>query len=181
MRRLLIASVLLLTAVVVPVPRLRGQAAPTDQKAPAFEVASVKANTSGDSRGGGRLLPGGRITFTNESLRSVTRDAYRQNDVLGGPTWVDTDKWDIAATAPSGQAEPPTQLMMQTLLAERFKLVVRLEQREQPVYALVLASSDRRLGPRIHTSVKDCSVTGNTCGTQSTLARSPGSRQNLPI
>lgn len=154
---------------------LHGQASQASrQEAPRFEVASVKANTSGDSRGGGRITPGGRITFTNESLRNVIRDAYGQRDVIGGPTWIDRDRWDIAATAPPGQADPPARLMMQTLLAERFKLVAHLEQREQPIYALVVSSSDSRLGPRIHPSSTECPITGNSCGTQSSLGQITG-------
>jgi uncharacterized protein (TIGR03435 family) len=168
MRRWSNRSVLLLTALVgtFAVP-LRGQA--PDQKPLAFEVASIKPNTSGDSRGGGRLSPGGRVTFVNESLRAVIRDAYADtgiSDVIGGPGWIDTDKWDIAATAPSGQGDAPTRLMMQTLLADRFKLVALLEKRQQPVYTLIMSSSDKKLGPRLHASSTACPITGNSCGTQ---------------
>jgi uncharacterized protein (TIGR03435 family) len=177
MRRWMARIVLLLIAAVGTSALLRGQA--LDQKAPVFEVASVKANTSGDSRGGGRTLPGGRVIFTNESLRTVIRDAFGQSDVLGGPSWVDSDKWDIAATAPPGQPDAPTRLMMQTLLAQRFKLVAHVEQQEQPVYALVVSSSDKRLGSRIHPSVKDCPITGNTCGTQSSLGQITASAAEL--
>src|SRR5262249_43598305 len=110
---------------------------------------------------------------------TVIRDAYGQNDVLGGPGWVDSDKWDIAATAPPGQADAPTRLMLQTLLAQRFKLAAHVEQQEQPVYALVVSSSDKRLGSRIHPSVKDCPITGNTCGTQSSIGQITGSAAGL--
>ena len=124
-------------------------------------------------------MPGGRVIFTNESLRAVIRDAYGQSDVLGGPSWVDSDKWDIAATAPPGQPDAPTRLMMQTLLAQRFRLVAHVEQQEQPLYALVVSSSDKRLGVRIHPSAKDCPITGNTCGTQTSFGQITGSAAEL--
>jgi uncharacterized protein (TIGR03435 family) len=166
-----------LTLLVVVAPAfLRAQA--PNQKPLAFEVSSVKQNTSGASAGGGRVSPGGRITFVNESLRAIVRDAYGL-DVIGGPAWIDADRWDIAATAPSGQSDPPTQLMMQTLLADRFKLVARVEQQEQPIYALGFSSRDKRLGPRIHASSTDCPITGNTCGTQSGFAKITGTAAEL--
>jgi uncharacterized protein (TIGR03435 family) len=177
MRRVWTQTALLTTFIVGMSVVLPGQT--PDQKLLAFEVASVKANTSGDSRGGGRTLPGGRVIFTNESLRTVIRDAYGQNDVLGGPGWVDSDKWDIAATAPPGQPDAPTRLMLQTLLAQRFKLVAHVEQQEQPVYALVMSGSDKRLGSRIHPSVKECPITGKTCGTQSSIGQATGSAAQL--
>jgi uncharacterized protein (TIGR03435 family) len=172
MRRWWNRGILVLSAAVGTPLLLHSQSAqPSEGKAPAFEVASVKANTSGDGRGGGRILPGGRVIFTNESLRAVIRDAYGQNDVLGGPSWVDSDKWDIVATAPPGQPDAPTRLMMQTLLAERFKVAAHVEQQEQPIYALVVSSSDKRLGSRMHQSVRDCPITVNTCGTQSSIGQ----------
>ena len=177
MRRRMTRNVLLLIAAVGTSALLHSQG--PDQKTSVFEAASVKANTSGDSRGGGRTLPGGRVLFTNESLRTVIRDAYGQDDVLGGPNWVDSDKWDIAATAAPGQPDAPTRLMMQTLLAQRFKLVAHLEQQEQPVYALVVSSSHKPLGSRIHPSVKDCPIAGNTCGTRSSVGQVTGSAAEL--
>ena len=53
---------------------------------------------------------------------------------------------------------PPTQilLMVQNLLADRFKLAVHWEKREQPIYALTFSRSDRALGPRLRRAEADC-------------------------
>ena len=58
---------------------LSGQARGGDT--PAFEVASIKPNTSGDARSGTRDLPGGRVSITNLRLRDVIRSAYGSNDL----------------------------------------------------------------------------------------------------
>ena len=59
------------------------------QAPPAFDVVSIRPNTSGDPRSGTRNLPGGRVTITNQPLRSMIRTAYGANDldVVGGPGW----------------------------------------------------------------------------------------------
>jgi uncharacterized protein (TIGR03435 family) len=76
------------------------------------------------------------------------------------PDWFDRDRWDIIAKLPPEavgqreQVEPVT--LLQNLLADRFKLVAQLDTREMPVYALVVARSDRRLGPQLQPSNGDC-------------------------
>src|SRR5687768_17536903 len=103
-----------------------------------FEVASIKRNTDG-----GRETmvgqPGGHLTATNTTLRSVIRAAFQLQDdqILGGPEWISTERFDITARAEAGT--PFTQLgpMMKALLADRFKLAVHSEQRELPIFELV--------------------------------------------
>ncbi len=138
--------------------------AQTDTR-PAFAVATIKYNRSGDAAAGMRLQPGGRIVVTNQPLRRLIIFAYslQPQQVAGGPSWLDTDRFDITAQAegnisptPPGGPPGPAQLMMQRLLAERFELVVHTESRELPVYALTLARSDGRLGPRIKPADRDC-------------------------
>src|SRR5688572_4776022 len=83
-----------------------------------FEVASIKRNTSG-----GRETmvgqPGGHLTATNTTLRSVIRAAFQLQDdqIVGGPEWISTERFDITARAEAGT--PFTQLgpMMKALLA----------------------------------------------------------------
>jgi len=131
---------------------------------PSFEVASIKRNLSLGNRSGTRNSPGGRVTITNERLRQVIRSAYGSNDleVIGGPDWLDNDRWDIVATADTDNADAEWRLMLQSLLAERFKLVAHVEIRERPIYDLVFARSDRQLGPAIHPTKSEC--TGDDCG-----------------
>jgi len=127
---------------------------------PAFTVATIKKNSSGDASQSMRLQPGGRILATNQPLRRLIVFAYglQPQQLAGGPSWLDTDRFDVVAQAdralsPTPPGGPPgqAQLMMQRLLEERFGLSVHVEAREMPVYALTLARSDGRLGPRIKT------------------------------
>ena len=84
----------------------------------------------------------------NNSLRNIIRNTYNvQNyQIIGGPDWINTVRWDINAKAPDDAPPQQLLLMLRTLLADRFKLVIRSETREMPIYALILASADGRLG-----------------------------------
>jgi uncharacterized protein (TIGR03435 family) len=160
-----------------PAPRAAAQTAQGGAAAPAFEVASIKPNNSGD----GRVMLGnqpGRFTATNVTLRMLIRNAYQLQDfqISGGPGWLTSDHFDIVAKIEStvqdsinaarggigpsvpGQGPNPLQLMVRSLLAERFKLVVHTEAREQPIYALVLARTDGKLGPDLKKSEVDCAA-----------------------
>ena len=138
---------------------------------PQFEVASIKPNKSGDGRVMIGVQPGGRFTATNVTLRMLIRNAYQLQDfqITGGPSWLTEDRYDIVAKAEGDavgdsfraeQSGQPSrgQLMMRALLAERFKLVVHDETKEMPIYALVVARSDGRLGPQLKKSEVDCAA-----------------------
>src|SRR6266705_3108674 len=156
----------------VNAPQLGAQGPQGATPAPAFEVASIKPNTSGD----GRIMLGnqpGRFTATNVTLRLLIRNAYQLQDfqISGGPGWLASDHFDIVAKIEAGvqdampigppvpgQGPTPLQLMLRSLLTERFKLAVHSETKEQPIYALVLARSDGRLGPDLKKSETDCAA-----------------------
>jgi uncharacterized protein (TIGR03435 family) len=142
---------------------LRAQSAATDGKTPAFEVASVKPNNSGDFRRGMGPAPGGRFSAINVPLRELIAFAYgvpnaRANlQVVGGPPWINTARFDVQAVA-AGGAIPPGQAgpMVSAMLAERFKLEIHRESREVPIYQLVLDRGDKRLGTQLRPSAIDC-------------------------
>jgi bla regulator protein blaR1 len=119
----------------------------------AFEVASVKPNKSSDPRVMELdILPSGVFTARNVPLRQLILLAYdiRGTQLSGGPSWIGSDRFDIDAKADGGLklgAAPP---QLRQLLLERFNLKVHKETREVPIYALVLARSDGRLGPALH-------------------------------
>ena len=95
----------------------------------------------------------------------MIRTAYGANDleVVGGPDWIVRDRWDVlAAAAPDSPADAPWQEMLKTLLVERFKLRAHFEKRERPIYRLVLARGDKRLGPQIRTTA--CGADALDCG-----------------
>jgi uncharacterized protein (TIGR03435 family) len=127
---------------------------------PRFEVASIKRNT-GDAQKmmvlAPRFLPGGSFEAFNVTLRSLIRLAYGLQDfqMVGGPKWIDTDRFDMQARGPQGAAESDAPRRLQALLAERFALKAHRETRNHPIYALVLARADRSLGPRLRRSQID--------------------------
>ena len=114
--------------------------------APRFDVASVRplGSTGNSTR---NVLPSGRFVATNSQLRMLIVNAYgvTLDRLLGGPDWIDSDRFDILASAPAGTSESTMLTMLQTLLADRFKLVLRREAREMPVYSLVIAQKDGRV------------------------------------
>ena len=128
-----------------------------------FEVASVKPSNPDPAGGPLAAIPMvlpvlDRLTAQNATLRILVMSAYQKQpyDVVGGPEWQNSDKFDINARAAG--AKTPDQLfgMLQTLLADRFKLKVHIEKREVPIYALVVARNDGRLGPKMTPSADKC-------------------------
>ena len=136
------------------------------EPSPAFEVASVKPSSPNSSSpfGGFPIIipaPNGRLTATNVPLRLLVRMAYSVQDfqIDGGPSWQMSQRFDITAKAEDGTAATmqPLLPMLKTLLADRFKLKVHTETRELPVFALVIAREDGKLGPSLKPSTSDCS------------------------
>lgn len=128
-----------------------------------FEVASIKQSppaTGGPIRLGAGPAPGGRWVAQNANFMMILRAAYpgysQPGQVVGGPEWLTTSRFEVNAIA--GGEPPPEQMnaMVRQLLAERFALKVHVEPRELDVYALVLARSDGRLGPGIRPPAVDC-------------------------
>jgi uncharacterized protein (TIGR03435 family) len=131
--------------------------APGKAQPPAFDVASVKANqtAAGGERAGSRSsidsVPGS-LTVRNASLGACINWAFDVRDYqIAGPGWLYQEKYDIAAKAAGPVPTAQLRRMLQTLLADRFKLQVHRETRELPVYALVVTRS----GPKLHTANPD--------------------------
>lgn len=122
----------------------------TNAQAPAFEVASVKRNTSDEPAGGSISPPtGGGFQASNVTLRTLIRTAYNVENfqISGGPKWLDADKFDVNAKAAANATWPETRMMLQELLATRFKLSLTRESRTMPAYALVIAKNGPKLMP----------------------------------
>ena len=132
------------------IPTLRAQ----DADVPAFEAASIK-----ESHGVSTMpLAPDRFTRPNITLSLILVYAYQMSEfqIQGGPDWVRTRRFEIDAKAARIVSADQMRLMVRRLLAERFDLKTHLETRDLPRYALVLARSDRRLGPRLKQSAVDC-------------------------
>jgi len=139
--------------------------APGPPSDPAFEVASVKANKSGQPFVQIGMAPGGRFTATNVPARQLILMAYQLQpfQIEGAPDWITTERFDVVAKgsgplAPQAPGVPgPLQTMIKSLLADRFKLVAHLDKKEMPIYALTVARSGR-LGPQLKASTIDCAT-----------------------
>jgi uncharacterized protein (TIGR03435 family) len=154
-----------------PPPQTRDLPAPATL--PAFEEVSVRPNTTTGpgGRGGGAMQPG-RYVATNLTLKSIIRRAYAapgssgpqggidllEQQVAGGPEWVTTDKFDVVATTAAQTPGAEMRLMIQRMLAERFKLKAHWEKREMPVYVLTMARPGTS-GPGLtKTSDEECAA-----------------------
>jgi len=125
---------------------------------PAFEVATLRANTSGHAGWMLQPQPGGRLSGTNVPAAALIRFAYNLPDfqITGGPGWLASDRFDLETKA---EGDPPIdqkRLMLRTLLAERFKLSVHTETRELPIYVLMMARSDGKPGAQLRRTETDC-------------------------
>jgi uncharacterized protein (TIGR03435 family) len=126
----------------------------------AFDVASIKPNNSGAVAQQVRFYPpSGRVTMTNVTVKRLIQNAYQLQDqqVAGGPDWIATARFDVVANSELANLSAMDRWMMvRTLLAERFKLKMHTEVREQSVFGLVLARADGRLGEHLKAVTPDC-------------------------
>ena len=129
------------------------------QSAPTFEVASIKRSPDAPFSVPGLMLqPGGRATSPGTNVRQLILVAYGLQDLqlLGGPSWIAGDLYAIDARAGAGATRASVRLMLKALLMERFQLAAHVEKRDLPALALVLATRDGRLGPRLRRSGPEC-------------------------
>ena len=126
---------------------------PAPQESPAFEVASVRPTDPSRVGSTFNFAPG-ELQIGGGTLRRIMEMAYdlRTFQILGGPAWLDTDRYDIsakndAALKDLGKEQRGAEMRrrLQTLLADRFQLKVHRETREWPEYTLVMAKGGVRL------------------------------------
>ncbi len=132
------------------------QAAP----APKFKNADVHTSAPGGrDQAMGRFSPGARYEAVGFTMLDLLVRAYAAGDrdwVVGGPSWLGIDKFDIIAEVPADVRPAAARPMLQALLAERFALVVHNDSKPMPVYALVAGK---------HPLVKDSSGGASECNT----------------
>ena len=159
-RKLLLAMAGI-AAIAVPVaiglmnaPAVRAQAQADNGPLPEFEVASVKP-AAPDQRGM-FIRPGanGGININNMTVKELMTLAWRIQpyQVSGGPSWIESARFDIEATGNHKPKQDEIWLMMQALLADRFQLKVHHETKELPTYNLVPANKEGKLGPELKES-----------------------------
>jgi uncharacterized protein (TIGR03435 family) len=150
---LALLTVLVLASVKVSTAKSAQQA--VDARGPQFDVASVKPNKSGGVPPSSTVRPGGLYVANNVTLRTLIQSAFgvRDEQIVGGPDWVSVDRFDVTGKV---DGNPPPDVfreqmrpMLARLLYDRFALRTHSDQRELPIYALVLARDDARLGPEL--------------------------------
>ncbi len=138
-----------------------------------FDVASVKRSEPGEgytnfplTLGSSNFTSVGNLMSVNVPLRLLVGFAFRLSAgqmhffISGLPDWVDSEWFDIEARAPiSNPSKDQFRLMVQSLLANRFKLVMHEEERQLPIYALVLTKPGRT-GPQLRTHIDDANCGG---------------------
>jgi uncharacterized protein (TIGR03435 family) len=152
---------LLTASLTLPHPHARAQATPPPPSA-TFDVISIhENNTATDGHHHIYNNPSeSHFRTVNLSLKDLLQFAYDlpKSQIIGGPPWLDSTMFDIDAKSdpsidaelqalPADQARHRKQLMVQVLLADRFKLVAHQETRQLPVYALVVAKGGPKFKP----------------------------------
>jgi uncharacterized protein (TIGR03435 family) len=137
MRRLLVIAATIATLAVA-------------QSTLSFEVASIKP-FQGLATEVYLHVSGPKVTISEYGLLGLIMTAYKVEpwQVSGGPPWLESDRFNIAANAP-GDGRPTDeqiQRMLQSLLADRFHLEVHREKRDRPIYALVIEKKGSKLQP----------------------------------
>ena len=123
----------------------------------AFEVATVRPAPaiqdliqqlqSGKAKIG-MTVDAGRVDMGFSSLADLIRIAYRVKPYqVEGPDWMRQQRFEIQGKIPDGVSQDKVPEMLQALLAERFKLTVRHEKKDLPVYALIVAKGGPKLTP----------------------------------
>ena len=142
---------------------------------PRFEVATIKPNRSVESGWSFGAQPGGVWRMVNLPISRLIREAYPtpSGDLVGAPDWVTSDRYDVIAKGEGTPTREQIRQMLQTLLMDRFKLAAHDEMRERPVFSLVLARSDGRLGAGLQASKVDCDAVNK--------ARSEGRKPDGPM
>ena len=175
MRTVMLLGVTAIAAAILAAPAPRAQSfnapagtvpAPDPNIPLSFEAASVKPSEAKNPGMGIRRQPGGRFNTFNTPVKLMITFAYQIQDyqLVGGPGWISSDRFDIVAKFPGdppaivpGSGADHMMLAMRTLLAERFKLVVHKETRQLDKYALTLVKPGQP-GPAMKpANAEDCS------------------------
>src|SRR5438105_3703567 len=116
----------------------------TIRPAPPIDQAKIM---SGQFRVG-MSVDGNRVDIRFFSLADLIRTAYKVKQFqLSGPDWMSTERWEIQAKMPEGATKDDVPQMLQALLADRFKLQIHRDSKEQSVYALIVGKGGPKLTP----------------------------------
>jgi uncharacterized protein (TIGR03435 family) len=115
---------------------------------PTFDLADVHVSPhSTNPNQSGGFVRAGRYEVRKATMVDLLRLAYTLDPekILGGPSWLETDRFDIVAKVPAGTTQDNAKLMLQALLADRFKLVVHKDEKSIPGFVLSLGKGKPKL------------------------------------
>ena len=135
------------TAWAIPEPPPPPKAMAADAN-PVFEVATIKPSRP-DTPGIGIRVNGRQFSTLNTTLSDLIKFAYgiHAKQIVGGPLWLESEKYDLLAT-PEGEGQPndkQLRTMLQKLIADRFQLTFHRDKKELSVYAIVV----EKTGPKL--------------------------------
>jgi uncharacterized protein (TIGR03435 family) len=118
---------------------------------PSFDVATIKPNNSGANSMQQFTVGGRNFTVRAGSLADLIGFVYgvQPRQIVNGPDWMNSDRYDISATIqPEGAPNPEqVRIMLRKLLADRFALKIHNDKRDMPAYVLSIAKSGQKLTP----------------------------------
>jgi uncharacterized protein (TIGR03435 family) len=131
-----------------------------------FDVASIRPHAPDDNRFGVKMPTNGRFSATGSAAKLVLMLAYdvQETQIIGGPSWLATEKWDIEARSEEGVAHSveETRRMLQNMLEERFALRIHRETEQRPVYVLTVAKSGPKFKAREQDGPSNVQITGKS-------------------
>jgi uncharacterized protein (TIGR03435 family) len=118
-------------------------------KEPRFEMADVRVSPTafGFAQNFGGVLRGGKYVNRDATMLNLIDSAYgvTEDSVSGGPGWISSALFDVVAKVPEGTTHATARLMLKSLLADRFKLVIRSGNQPVPRYVMTVASEKPKL------------------------------------
>jgi uncharacterized protein (TIGR03435 family) len=149
---------------------------------PKFELADVHVSTTapGFAQNFGGVLRAGRYVNRDATMLDLVEAAYgvSEDGIAGGPGWIASDLFDVIAKVPDGTTQATANLMLQSLLADRFKLVIRNDTRPVPRYVLSVGKGGSKLKPANGSGDPSCQPQqqGGASGNPTDLASVPNIR-----
>lgn len=134
---------------------------------PVFDVADVHSSKPGTTEVTSRFMAAGRVELRGATMLDLVSIAYQVGSdlVIGGPTWLDTDRFDISARAAPTTQQDALRPMLQVLLADRFNLAIRKEERPLPIFALMVGKRGLKLKESAGDGPSRCTGSGEGTAT----------------